>query len=87
MSEQSTPNPTREQVAATIKAELAGQGLTQGDLAEAVGITRSNMNRTLQAQHAMTLETFFSIAHALRLTPDELMRLAAERAAREARQR
>lgn len=85
MRENSTHNPTREQVAATIKAELAGQGMTQADLAAAVGITRPNLNRTLQAQHAMTLETFFAVAEALGLTPDELMRMATERAQREAR--
>jgi len=65
-----------------IKVELTERGMTQKDLAEAVGIGRPAMNHYMMGHKSMPMPTFFAVAEAFGLSPRELMERAEARIAR-----
>jgi DNA-binding XRE family transcriptional regulator len=60
-------------VGATIRKLRAAKGLTQDQLATAVGMMRSNISRIEAAKHRPTLETVEKIAKALKASLVELV--------------
>jgi len=70
-------------LATQIKVELAERDMSQGDLAEAVGVGRPAMNRYLKGHQSMPMPTFYRVARALGISPAELMTRTADRASRE----
>jgi plasmid maintenance system antidote protein VapI len=66
-----------------IKIELAERDMSQGDLADAVGVGRVAINKYIKGHVSMTMGTFTKVAAALGLSPDVLMTRVVERAARE----
>ena len=66
-------------LAKQITVELAERGMTQKDLAEAVGIGRPAMNHYIKGHKSMPMPTFFKVAEALGLTAQVLMERAEAR--------
>ncbi|WP_284763427.1 helix-turn-helix transcriptional regulator [Arthrobacter sp. efr-133-R2A-63] len=66
-------------LAKQITVELAERGMTQKDLAEAVGIGRPAMNHYIKGHKSMPMPTFFKVAEALGLTAQVLMERAETR--------
>jgi DNA-binding XRE family transcriptional regulator len=64
---------TTRNVGAAIRKLREAKGLTQDQLATAVGMMRSNISRIEAAKHRPTLETLEKIARALRLTVADLV--------------
>lgn len=62
-----------------IMVELVERDMTQKDLAEVVGIGRPAMNHYIKGHKSMPMPTFFRVAEAFGLTPQELMRRAEAR--------
>lgn len=62
-----------------IKVELVERGMDQKDLAEKVGIERATMNRYMTGKRSIPMPTYFKIAAALSLSPQELMQRAEAR--------
>lgn len=74
--------PLTRAIAAEIRAERGARGLTQAEVYEAAGVSRSaywHIETERRAPDAAQLE---AIARALRLRVSELMRRAEERSAR-----
>lgn len=63
--------PTRVSNRITALREGAG-GMTQGQLAEAVGVTRQTINAIEQGKYSPSLEVAFLIARALGVPIDEV---------------
>lgn len=63
--------PTRVSNRITTLREGAG-GMTQGQLAEAVGVTRQTINAIEQGKYSPSLEVAFLIARALGVPIDEV---------------
>ncbi len=53
-------------------------GMSQGDLIDATGLSRSTISRTETGERVLTYEELGRIARALRLRPSELVRRAEE---------
>jgi transcriptional regulator with XRE-family HTH domain len=66
-----------------IKIELAERGMSQGDLADAVGVGRVAINKYIKGRVSPTMETFAKMAGALGLSPAVLMDRVVARAAKE----
>jgi len=66
-------------LATQIKVELVERGMTQKDLAEAVGVGRPAMNHYLKGHKSMPMPTFLKVAEALGITPPALMQRIADR--------
>jgi DNA-binding XRE family transcriptional regulator len=64
---------TTHNVGATIRKLRETKGLTQDQLARAVGMMRSNISRIEAAKHRPTLETLERIAKALKVSVAELV--------------
>ena len=64
---------TAHQVGAKIRKLRAARGVTQTELATAVGMMRSNISRIEAAKHRPTLETLERIAKALKVSVAELL--------------
>ena len=64
---------TTHNVGATIRRLREAKGLTQDQLAMAVGMMRSNISRIEAAKHRPTLETMEKIAQALKVSVAELV--------------
>jgi DNA-binding XRE family transcriptional regulator len=64
---------TARNVGATIRKLREAKGLTQDQLAMAVGMMRSNISRIEAAKHRPTLETMEKIAQALKVSVAELV--------------
>lgn len=56
-----------------LKVELAGRGMTQGELADAVGIEAATLSRYMQNKRPMPMPTFYKVAEALGITAHVLM--------------
>ena len=59
---------TTHEVGATIRKLREAKGITQEDLADAVGMMRNNISRIEAAKHRPTLETLERIAKALKVS-------------------
>jgi transcriptional regulator with XRE-family HTH domain len=66
-----------------LKIELAERGMSQADLANAVGIGRVAINKYIKGHVSITMGTFSKVAGALGLSPDVLMSRVVARASRE----
>jgi transcriptional regulator with XRE-family HTH domain len=66
-------------LATQIRVELVERGMTQQDLAEAVGVGRPAMNHYLKTHKSMPMPTFMKVAEALGLTPVALLERAEAR--------
>lgn len=66
-------------LAIQIKVELVERGMTQKELAEMAGVGRPAMNLYLNGTRSMPMPTFFGVASALGLSPQELMSRAEAR--------
>lgn len=64
---------TTHNLGATIRKLREAKGLTQDQLATAVGMMRSNISRIEAAKHRPTLETLEKIAKALRVSVADLV--------------
>jgi len=64
---------TTNEVGARIRKLRTARGVTQTELARAVGMMRSNISRIEAAKHRPTLETMERIAKALRVSVVELL--------------
>jgi DNA-binding XRE family transcriptional regulator len=64
---------TTHEVGATIRRLREARGLTQGQLAGAIGMMRSNISRIEAAKHRPTLETLERIAKALKVPVADLI--------------
>lgn len=62
-----------------IKVELAERDMTQGDLAEAVGVGRPAMNRYMRNHQSMPMPTFYKVAEVFGISAHELMKRAEAR--------
>jgi transcriptional regulator with XRE-family HTH domain len=67
-----------------IRVELEEHDMEQKDLADALGIGRSSLNRYMQGHQVMPMPVFFRVAQVFGLTPDALMERAWKRVQREA---
>jgi transcriptional regulator with XRE-family HTH domain len=70
-------------LAKQIRIELAERDMGQKDLAAALGIAQSSLNRYMQNKQSFPMPVFFRIAEALNLTPKVLMERAEARIDRE----
>ncbi len=66
-------------LAKQIRVELAERDMEQKDLADAVGIGRTSLNRYMQGHQSFPMPVFFRIAEALDLSPKALMERAEAR--------
>ncbi len=66
-------------LSAEIRAEMAAQGLTQGKLAAAAGISREALSRYLFGTRAMPIDVYMRLSLQLGLAPHELMTRAQKR--------
>jgi len=66
-------------LAKQIRMELAERDMEQKDLADAVGIGRTSLNRYMQNHQSFPMPVFFRIAEALDLPPRVLMERAEAR--------
>ena len=66
-------------LAKQIRIELAEREMDQKDLAEAIGIARTSLNRYMQNKQSFPMPVFFSIAEAFGLSPKTLMERAEAR--------
>jgi DNA-binding XRE family transcriptional regulator len=64
---------TTHEVGATIRRLRETKGMTQEELADAVGMMRNNISRIEAAKHRPTLETLERIAKALRVSVADLI--------------
>ena len=64
---------TTHNIGATIRKLRETKGLTQDQLAAAVGMMRSHISRIEAAKHRPTLETLEKIAKALKISVAELV--------------
>lgn len=71
-----------EALATQIRIELVERGMTQKDLAEAVGVGRPAMNHYITGKRSMPMPTFLAVAEALGLSPQVLLQRAEARLAR-----
>jgi transcriptional regulator with XRE-family HTH domain len=80
-------NTTEERMEAALgtqlKIELTERGMSQADLADAVGVGRVAVNKYIKGHVSIPMGTFVKVAGALGLTPDVLMARVVERASRE----
>lgn len=65
-----------------IKVELVERGMDQKDLAEAIGIEKATLSRYMTNRRPIPMQTFFAVAEALGLAPQELMQRAESRVSR-----
>lgn len=66
-----------------IRVELEEHDMEQKDLADALGIGRSSLNRYMQGHQVMPMPVFFRVAGVFGISPDELMGRAWKRVQRE----
>lgn len=66
-----------------IKVELVERDMTQQDLAKKMGIEKATLNRYLKGHTAMKMGTFYDLAAALGVTPQDLMMRAGRRVEQE----
>lgn len=68
---------------AQIRAEIAAAGISQGKVADAVGIERATLSRYMSSKRALPLQTFLDISSTLGIPAADIMRMAEERARRD----
>jgi len=66
-------------LAKQIRMELAEREMDQKDLAEAIGIARTSLNRYMQNRQSFPMPVFFSIAEAFGMSAKTLMERAEAR--------
>lgn len=66
-------------LAKQIRVELAERDLEQKDLADALGIGRSSLNRYMQNHQSFPMPVFFRVAEVFGLSPKALMERAEAR--------
>ena len=59
------PTPTREGLAAEVRGLLAKRRMTQGELAAALGLSRTALSARLNASRPFTVDELFQISDAL----------------------
>jgi transcriptional regulator with XRE-family HTH domain len=69
-----TDDPLNDQVRHNIRAEMTRRDVSQRGLAEALGVAQSSLNRMLKGHQALRLADVGSIARALMVDPDVLLR-------------
>lgn len=68
-----TGSPTDTAIAKLIKAQMAMRGVTQADLADLTGISKSQVNRKLLGKLPFELDDVMAMAEALELDPQQLL--------------
>jgi transcriptional regulator with XRE-family HTH domain len=68
-------------LAKQIRIELAERDMEQKDLADALGIGRSSLNRYMQNHQSFPMPVFFRVAEVFSLSPKALMERAEARIA------
>lgn len=68
---------------AQIRAEIAAAGISQGKVADAVGIERATLSRYMSSKRALPLQTFLDISSTLGIPAADIMRMAEDRARRD----
>ena len=63
----------REAIAAEVRAVAARKGLRQGELADAIGVSRQAVSRKLAGATPITVEELLRIAAALEVSPGDLL--------------
>ena len=63
----------REAIAAEVRAVAARKGLRQGDLADAIGVSRQAVSRKLAGAAPITVEELLRIAAVLEVSPGDLL--------------
>jgi transcriptional regulator with XRE-family HTH domain len=66
-------------LAKQIKIELAERDMEQKDLADALGIGRSSLNRYMQGHQSFPMPVFFRVAEVFGVSPKVLMERAEAR--------
>jgi transcriptional regulator with XRE-family HTH domain len=64
---------SKKEVGARIRALRQARGMTQIDLAEALGITQSNLSAIERGARGLTVHQVVKLAQALRATTDEIL--------------
>lgn len=64
---------TTRRVAANLRAELARQGMTQDDLAAALGVSQQAISRRLLGRGSLTVDDLEALARVLDTTPERLL--------------
>jgi transcriptional regulator with XRE-family HTH domain len=62
-----------------IRIELVERDMSQGQLADAIGVERATMNRYLRGHRSINMRLYSQICDALEIGPDELMARAMRR--------
>lgn len=62
-----------------IRAEMAAQGIKQGELAKRAEISREALSRYLRGERVLPVDVYLRISFTLGLAPDELMTRAQKR--------
>lgn len=70
-------NSFTQRVAGTVRAELARHRKSQGDLAAALGVSRSYVSRRLMGEVAFDVDEVSRIAEWLQISPQALLGLDA----------
>jgi transcriptional regulator with XRE-family HTH domain len=70
-------------LAKQIRIELAERDMEQKDLADALGVGRSSLNRYMQNHQSFPMPVFFRVAEVFGLSPKTLMERAEARIPRE----
>lgn len=66
--------PSTEQVASTVRAELARRDVSQALVAERLGLSQAAMSRRLRAKVEFTVSELVTIADVLDVDPSALLR-------------
>lgn len=69
---------------AQVRAEIAASPLSQGKVADAIGIERATLSRYMSGKRALPLQALLDICDTLGIPAGDLMRMAEERARRDA---
>lgn len=56
-----------------LKNELKWQGITQVELAKALGVSKNNITEWLKGRCCPTLKVFYKLCYVLRVSADELL--------------
>ncbi|WP_181038998.1 helix-turn-helix domain-containing protein [Arthrobacter sp. Y81] len=67
-----------ESLAMQIRVELTERGMTQKDLAEKAGITRSTLNHYTKGHRSIPMPTLFKFAEVLSVAPSVLLERASD---------
>lgn len=68
---------------AQVRAEIAAASLSQGSIADTIGIERATLSRYMSGKRALPLQVLLDICDTLNIPAGDLMRMAEERARRD----